>query len=364
MIPYLVTFICSVASLHISDKAKNKKIKFLFGAIAILLPSALAGLRDYSIGTDVETYGNIWFKNACNANDYFGYIQHAMWDSIGIGYATLNYIVAMFTNNAHWFYFILSLIANLFIYFGLRRNKDICSIPDGSIVYYFVFYCIFLNALRQSVAVAIVFWGFYYIRNNNLIKYAFTVILASLFHTTALVALLMYAIHWTINKKNHNIRKVILIACLAVVSLEFWNVITFLSKHGMIPYRYGAYVDHSSSGGGVITRIIFYGLFYFVLCFFSRFSNHSPLENDFKIYNLISVLFSLLAVREAQSVRIVMYYDILLVYYFSYTLKSNLIVKKDKIGFKIIMIIFVLLYWIVVFGIRKSDQVVPYHFMR
>ena len=364
MIPYLVIFVCSIFFLYVSDKTQNRAIKFLFTVIAILLPSILAGLRDYSIGTDVELYGNIWFKNACYANDYFEYVQHAMLGSIGIGYSTLNYIVAMFTDNAHWFYFILNLITNSFVYFGLRRNRDICSIPVGYIVYYFIFYGIFLNALRQSVAVVIVFWGFYYIRNNNLIKYILTVILASMFHSTALIAIVLYAIHWFVNMKNSSTRRSILIVCLAAVSLEFWNIVTVLSKYGFISDRYSIYGNNLSSGGGFIIRIIFYGFFCFVLYFLANYSSNSLLENDFKIYNVISVLFSVLSARNAQSVRIVMYYDIFLIYYFSYILKNNLIVKRNKAGFKIIMIVLLILYWIVVFGIRKSDQIVPYQFMR
>lgn len=364
MIPYLIIFTSSVVFFYISGITKNKILKFLSVAIAILLPSILAGLRDYSIGTDVNLYGNIWFENACNANGYLEYVQYASWGSIGVGYATLNYIVAMFTNNAHWFYFLLNLITNLFIYFGLRRNKNVCSIPIGFMVYYFVFYCIFLNALRQSLAVAIIFWGFYFIQNDKFIKYVFTVIFASLFHSTALIAFALYVIHWLMNRKNRNLIKIMLVVSVTFVSLEFWNILEFLSKYGLISERYGAYLNSSSQGGGVIIRIIFYGTFCFLLYFFSNFPQNSQLENDFKVFNLISVLLSFLAIREAQSVRIVMYFDIYLIYYCPYVLRSNLIAKKDKIFFQFIIIILIVIYWIVVFGIRKSDQVVPYIFMR
>lgn len=70
-------------------------------------------------------------------------------------------------------------------------------------------------------------------------------------------------------------------------------------------------------------------------------------------------MFSVLSARDAQSVRIVMYYDIFLIYYFSYILKNNLIVKRNKAGFKIIMIVLLILYWIVV--LELENQIKLFH---
>ena len=52
---YLMCFGASCLFLKISDKFKKNKIaKILIISIALLIPCILAGLRHYSIGTDIE----------------------------------------------------------------------------------------------------------------------------------------------------------------------------------------------------------------------------------------------------------------------------------------------------------------------
>ena len=77
--------------------------------IALLIPSMLAGYRDYTIGTDVLVYGNYWFEMT-KGLDLQSYVQWATASSIGSLYALLNYTVSRFSENPHVFYFVLSFI--------------------------------------------------------------------------------------------------------------------------------------------------------------------------------------------------------------------------------------------------------------
>lgn len=126
MIIYILMFICSLFFIYIGeqlDVEKNfKKTAVLVGnsvfyvpsiikmttiggiyLLAILLPSFLAGYRDYTIGTDVLVYGNIWFHNAILSNNFWNYMEWANNSSIGVLYATFNYVVSRFTSNVHIF---------------------------------------------------------------------------------------------------------------------------------------------------------------------------------------------------------------------------------------------------------------------
>ena len=85
-----------------NSKRRFRAISIVFAFLGLLIPSILAGVRDFSIGTDINVYGNIWFERAHNISLY-QYLKWASVSSIGIVYALLNYIVGLFTEDAHVF---------------------------------------------------------------------------------------------------------------------------------------------------------------------------------------------------------------------------------------------------------------------
>lgn len=364
MVIYIVTFLLSVFLFAISGNVKGKNERKILIALGILIPSIIAGVRDYTIGTDIYTYGNTWFNYAVGFQNYFKYVQYAAWSSIGVGYATLNFIVSRFTSNAHWFYFVLNLIANILVYRGLEKNKDICNVPLGMAVYYCVFWGIFLNALRQSIALAIIFWGYNYLRNNKPIKYFGTAILAILFHSTAIVALPAYFVHVVINGKNRFAIRCTVVVMSGIAISFFWTIVDFLWKNGLLSSRYGEYLSRNAVGGGTLIRFALYGSICMLLYFIVKKSASSYELNDFRIFSIYSVFLSLLAFNDAQSVRIAHYYDMYIIYAVGFLLNHSKIKGNSKKLYFYVLLFAFLIYWVFVFGYRQSDQIVPYIFMR
>ena len=74
MAPYLFTFSISLYCCVIGEKQLkhgNKYIAKTMLFFAVLVVAILAGVRDYSIGTDIATYGNYEFAAALRSNNIF-----------------------------------------------------------------------------------------------------------------------------------------------------------------------------------------------------------------------------------------------------------------------------------------------------
>lgn len=364
MLIYIFAFGISILLINLSGKIKKSFAYHIVLVLALLIPTIVAGVRDYSIGADVRGYGNYWYKQACVYDNYFTFIKVAGWSSIDPGYASLNYVVSRFTDNPHWFYFALNGISNILIYFGLKRNEDICNVSLGMSVYYFIFWGITLNALRQSIAIALVFWGYYYVRKNNVFKFYLTVALATTFHKTALIAVVIHWLHFALNAKIEKKFSYFVIGVSSVFLLFSWQILTFLGKKGFIASRYLNYFRSDSVGGGMIVRIVLYGTVSLVLFFLVNNKEHYKELNDFRVFAIYSLLLSTLSCYNAQSVRLAHYLDFFIIYGISYAVNKSYVKSKDtKLLYYLIMLL-ALIYFIVIFGYRHSDQIVPFVYMK
>ena len=68
---YIATFVISCGLFLLSEYrrfANHFFLKYTIVIFAILIPSLIAGLRDFSVGTDVRLYGNFWFEYAGKMN--------------------------------------------------------------------------------------------------------------------------------------------------------------------------------------------------------------------------------------------------------------------------------------------------------
>ena len=365
MLIYFVTFFISYKLFQISQKRKEIYIKRMCVAAAILLPSILAGCRDYSIGTDVLEYGNNWF-NYARWNNFILYMKMTRSADIGIGYAFVNYVVSVFTDNAHWFYFWLSMLTTWLVYKAVRDNDDLVDVPVAMLTYYLLFYNLSLNALRQSLAMAFGVCAFRYMRKQKgwgVIAFA---LLAMLAHETAVMVVLMYLIYIAIIGQWGRLAKWLVLIGATTVIIGFFPLVQLLVQTGILSSRYAGYADTVFRGGGIV-RLFFICLPWLaMLLLFTETNDFKKEKAALVYYTIISTLISFLAFRMAHIVRIAYYFDIYLIFTIPFIVKNcGITVKvKGKYGNKGFVICFMLIYWVFVYGIRQSGETVPYLFMQ
>src|SRR5699024_4696704 len=145
----------------------------------------LLSLRSIDVGSDVAGYLKVfeWAKYA----DFRVLIDHRH----ELGYLVFNKMILLFTTNNQLFLATIAAITVFSVgYFIYKNSKS----PFLSYYLYITlgFYTFIFSGLRQAIAFSIIFFSYKYIKEKKLFKFLSTVILASLFHKSALVFIIAY----------------------------------------------------------------------------------------------------------------------------------------------------------------------------
>ncbi len=199
---YLACFAVSALFAHYANKTQKKHLFWLFSVLSILIPTLLAGLRDYEIGTDTMNYFKLkrYWAGAVSAESLGAYMKYYM----GIGYgeplfALLCGFVAQVFGNYSVFLFVVHAVIVTGFYIGAYRFRKEVNPAIVLVVFYLLYYCQSLNIMRQYMAMATVFAALADITEKKYLRYCICVAVAVLFHTSALLGLGILAIHWYIH---------------------------------------------------------------------------------------------------------------------------------------------------------------------
>lgn len=149
-----------------------------------------AGLR-YETGGDWTSYTNIFETIEPIDQIIAGDTNYFDWMNIESGYKYLNSTIKFFVDNVQMLFFVVAVIISTFIFKGIRKYSPY---PIMGVLIYFgiLFFSLDMIVLRQGIAVAIIFWGYRYIEERKFWKYLLICLIAMQFHTSAIVALVVY----------------------------------------------------------------------------------------------------------------------------------------------------------------------------
>ena len=351
-------------------RGKKSKIAVF---LAILIPSILAGVRDYTVGGDISAYGNIWFKNARSATDYIEFIKNANTYSIGYGYATLNFIVSRFTDVAHWLYFFLCLFELITLFLALYRFKDSLRISVAFLIYYLLYYNDSLNNMRQFPAILIILFAFRFVINRKLVLYTISIVFASFFHETAVLAIVIYPLSLLVEGKLKRIYYYLIMGATVAVSVFMEKVFMLVSGFGVInTMRYLHYFSDQDIIGGRFIRIVMYTMIfvYFLLNkkrLLKKENTKYMIGTLFSISTL-SLLFTITLFGTISTfiVRVAYYFDFFEIIYLpmlAFRKKNKKIRVKISIDYTLIILLS-FIYWLITYAIRNGAHTIPYVFMQ
>jgi len=211
---YIMLVLCMFFLVLSGINKKNKKIYVLFSALVLLI---FASFREYifseqQIGNDYYSYMK-WFDNIWNieisiSNDFLFNIL-----MLFINKFTGNYLVFIFITSFLWVYSIYK--------FSIDNSKNYIFT-----ILLFLTFGIFelgFSAIRQAMAISVFLLSFNYIKQKKLFKYIVGIVIASLFHSSAIILLFIYPF---INMKLSITKKTMLLIIIAII-------ITLLISSGM-----------------------------------------------------------------------------------------------------------------------------------
>ena len=365
---YLLNFFISSLFLYLSEKNNKSKIKhYFFLVIALLTPSFLAGFRDYSNVNDVLLYGNYWFERAVSYNSLYEYIIKANEYGIGAGYAFVNYVASRISTSPHFFYFLYELLLLIVLYAGLKPYRKNLNIAYAFLIFLFCYYNSSLNILRQIGAIVLILYSYQFIVNSKFWKFLMAVTVASTFHNSAIVAIVIYPCYIAINSRLKKFFKVFIVVGAVIAIFGAENIFNMLNSLKIMNLsRYQHYFSDTDVGGRFI-RIIYWGVVTYLVIIQKKKLSLIEL-GKYRIFIwmcYLSLILSFLSfIVSAWAIRIAFFFDIGQV--ITIPLIENCISfrigNKKMNGFILALIPF--LYWLITFIVRNGAATFPYVFMR
>lgn len=269
-------------------------------AIFFIIYFLLLALRSEVVGTDTSSYVNMFYEmrsiSFTNAVNYTGSEQ---------GYYFITKVISMFTSNPQIFIAIISLIVVAPI--GWFYVKNVENVPIAMVLFLLMpDFLMFFSGFRQSVAIAVGIFSYFFTKKKKPILFILTVFLAMLFHSSSVVLFLMYPMyHLKIESKNAWLAIPVIGVMYVFNQQIFMFVLQFMDdKYGE---RYGDF-----EGSGAMTMLILFVLF--ALYAFVAVDEDKLNEEDRGLRNLllVSVCFQLFVPLNNIAMRMNYYYLIFL----------------------------------------------------
>ena len=151
-----------------------------------LIMSLFAGFRDYGVGTDTTFYSEAYMIEAQNLNikDFFLQNTDGVRDR---GYLALNWFASCMSDDYWLIWFLTEALILLSTILAFRKlgQKYVLSIPLCIVVYFFLFYQMSFNLMRQMCAVSVSLLAYMYALEKQWTKYVLLTFLAVSFHSSA-----------------------------------------------------------------------------------------------------------------------------------------------------------------------------------
>lgn len=209
----------------------------------------LLSLRSSDCGVDVKNY--LYYFNRYTRMS-FKELLNANWTyDVEIGYRVLNYVFKYLGTNFQFFLFGVAVLSVWPI--GLIYKKETRNTIFAIALFLGLSpYSLYFSGLRQVLAMAFVVPAYYFTKNKKIIPFVITVIVASTFHLSALVVLMLYPIYRAkITKKWLYFVAPLMILIYVFNEYIFSNLLFFLRET-----QYEKYTISSTGAYGMIVLLV------------------------------------------------------------------------------------------------------------
>jgi len=268
---YIIIFLVWLFSDTFPKKSRNTIICI----ICCILLWSIQAFRAYSVGTDLVGYIPFFSNSGHRSFDL---------DSAEIGYSYFNVLIYRYISHDPTVF--LSFVSAALLIPVSIIFKNYSKIPALSyiILASFVIYIFSFSALRQAIAIGITTLGYLFVERKKLIPFLGLVFLATLFHSSALIFVIVYPLcNWI----NMTTKKYIIGCCIGGVLLfSLKSILNYI-----IPLifadnqeRYMGYYENNVAAAYNLAILIF-------LFFLSTFLVKNPTKTDLNMRMIIFIGF-------------------------------------------------------------------------
>lgn len=241
MTVYIVLMLMALSGYTLKANA-NEKSRKLYLCLVFSLIVAVAMLRKDQIGIDLSLYYNKYyplFKNVA-WNKLQSVTISGDWE---LGFCAFCKLIGQISTNTQCFVIFTSLFTIIPYALFIYRNSDDVVFSTVFFLGYHIF-MMTMNVIRQAMAVGIVLIGLETLKRKQYVKFIIYVVIATFFHTSAIIALLLILCDKVTFKKNT-------FFVLTVLTAGFSFIYRFLfEKLLSIPLISNLYGLYAASGAG------------------------------------------------------------------------------------------------------------------
>lgn len=312
---------------HNSDELLVKKNGFFVGMTALVL-IVVSGLR-WGVGTDYWQY----------SQNYTGYVQNVWADLLKFDEPGLKIIarVANIVNDDYILMFFLAALVTVgLIVWTISKYSNAFTF---SILLYILggsWHSSF-NAVRQFLAVAVLFAGHRYIVERKFFKYALIVFIASMFHISAAITILFYFI--PIRKLKWK-EMLLLVSIVIVISVSYQYLFQLIESID----GGGSFADSDYASRQInILRIVIPAVPLLVYAFMTDKEQLNKIDYFYINIALLNLAIWIMGYNSAYLARFTLYTEIFTILVYPRILRFDH--KYVEIFMKVLVIAAFFLYW-------------------
>ena len=332
----------------------NKRFGKLLACLSIIFPATFAGLR-YGIGTDYFVTYKPYFDYLNGEGNLLLYNR----ESLDVGFYLLNILVVKIGGSFQLVLFLASVITFFAFRNAILPYKDKINIGLATFVFMLMYYQASFNIVRQMMAATIVLYAFQYVLKYEPKKFVLWVVVAAMFHKTALLVLPFYLFANVITKRKYRLLILFFYAVFfyAVFNFEqFSPIINLIDPSGY----YSNYLRRVSSfefSLGLVIRTVPYIIA--VILMWKKIKGDSLLYIYLNSFLLGSILRLIVYMTQFDADRIAIYFLMPQVIFIPYLAKYYKKGWKNFAGVAILLMTTIFL-WYFDFIYMGRNATVPY----
>ena len=325
----------------INNKNYGRKIYIMLNGILSII---ICGFRHISIGNDTEMY--LYKYNKVNMfSDFWMAIKS---ETTEVGYSILEYLIGR-NFSFDFFKTIVAIIAIAPVMYVIYKYS---KIPWVSILVFISFGTLpfYMSGMRQSLAMGITTLSFVFIMERKRTKFILCIIIATIFHSTAIIFLPAYWFQNVIISKKNIIISFIFMILSFVLKDKIFTIFSMFSRQ---QYNY------SEAGGEKMYIFIILSILLGII--YNGVSCKDNKCNETLLYMMVAVaiIWPIASVNPALF-RIYYYYSIFMILFIPnliYRIKDKIIKLSIYSGYLVVAI-----YFLVTQVILANNNLNPYMF--
>lgn len=387
---YGAVYLTAYFLFRIANNVQSLWGKKILLALGIVILALFGCMRDFEVGTDTLDTIKMYFEDSKRYHSFGAMFTRGISSSTLI-FLIISKILIYLKLGARPFLFIMHILtlAPVTAVAYIRREKTSISLTMA--IYMALYYQLSFNWIRQSIATTLLLLGLVLFLNHKKIGALIAVILSELFHASALLGVVLFAVAWfTCKTKNKYLRRALIASAFLVtfVAMVSWQPLALWAiQHGVLPESYMGYISVFSGGHGssykgwfllgkktyveYFLRFVMFIFPGYILNYQSKKVRNGNLNQElyfFRTCMLLSFLIysaSFLGLHTAYANRVTYYLDIANVIYLGLCCKPKHNNGKYSLSFtfnELIVILMVLTYNIWLYYIMGWHETVPFKF--